>query len=332
MNPKEKVMVSIIVPTYNHEKYIAQTIKSLMAQKTSFRYEILIGDDCSCDNTRNVVDECKKLYPDVIRTFYHKKNVGATKNGYTLVKHARGQYLAFCDGDDYWTDEKRLQRDIEFLESHSRYAGVSSRVCPVDEECIPLDEATISATRQFWNFPRGKYSLKDFENWDMPGHVSALTIRNFMLDTECDYRIFYQAHNMVGDRTIVLLTVLNGDIVCSEKVVSCYRYRVNREENFMSTQVTQNWYASDYLMIRRLETYALREFGVSINADRVKKDRLVGSVVRAMKSRNWDDVKIVGKILHLSESPLRYLYYVMKIVLLKNVYWHILKDDRRVKL
>lgn len=326
------VMVSIIVPTYNHEKYIAHTIKSLATQKTTFHYEILIGDDCSQDNTRSIVDESKEQYSTVIRTFYHRKNVGATKNGYTLMKHARGKYLAFCDGDDYWTDENRLQRDIDFLENRSQYAGVSSRVCPVDEDGIPLDEATISETKQFWNFPRKKYTLKDFENWDMPGHVSALTIRNFMKDTEHDYRIFYQVHTMVGDRTVALLAALNGDIACEERVVSCYRYRVNRKENFMSTQVTQNWYASDYLMIRRLEIYAEKEYGVIINADSAKKDRLVGSVVRAMKSKKWGDVRIVGKIVKFSTSPFRYLYYIMKIIVMKSIYWYILKDDRRINL
>ena len=249
-------MISIIVPTYNHEKYIAQTIESILAQKTSYEYEILIGDDASGDGTGRILEKYKKQYPQIIRTFYHKKNIGATKNGYTLLTYARGEYLAFCDGDDYWTDEYRLQRDIDFLQANPETAGVSSRVCPVDENGVPLDESTISQTKQFWNFPREKFTLKDFENWDMPGHVSALTIRNFMRNPEHDYQIFYRAHDMVGDRTIVLLAVLSGNIVCKTHIVSCYRYRVNRENNFMSSFQAKNLYAKDYLMIRRLENYA----------------------------------------------------------------------------
>ena len=332
MYSKEQVRVSIIVPTYNHEKYIAQTIESILKQKTSYGYEILIGDDCSTDNTRRIIDEYKEQYPDIIRVFYHKKNVGATKNGYTLFKHSKGEYLAFCDGDDYWDDEYRLQRDIEFLEANFQYTGVSGKVCPVDEDCIPLDEATISKTKQFWNFSYDEFTLKDFENWEMPGHVSALTIRNFMKNSEHDYRIFYQAHDMVGDRTIVLLAVLSGNIICNSNIVSCYRYRDNGKENFMSSFKAQNLYAQDYLMVRRLEHYSKKEFGIVVSADKVKKDRLVASVVRAMKSKSVGDIRVVTEILRYSGRPLLYLYYIAKIVILKNVYWHFCKDDRRVNL
>lgn len=325
-------MISIIVPTYNHEKYIAQTIESILAQKTSYEYEILIGDDASGDGTGRILEKYKKQYPQIIRTFYHKKNIGATKNGYTLLKYARGEYLAFCDGDDYWTDEYRLQRDIDFLQANPEAAGVSSRVCPVDENGVPLDESTISQTKQFWNFPREKFTLKDFENWDMPGHVSALTIRNFMRNPEHDYQIFYRAHDMVGDRTIVLLAVLSGNIVCKKHIVSCYRYRVNRENNFMSSFQAKNLYAKDYLMIRRLENYAAKEFQASVNAEKVKKDRLVASVVRAMKYKKMSDVRVVLEILQYSGTPIKYGWYIIKIIVLKNVYWHFYKEDRRVNL
>ena len=332
MYSNEQVIVSVIVPVYNHEKYIMQAIESILEQKTSFRYEILIGNDASTDNTRKIINDYKKQYPNVIQSFNYKKNIGATKNGYVLLKHAKGEYLAFCDGDDYWTDEHRLQRDIEFLQMNPQYAGVSSRVCPVDEEGRLLNGLAISETKQFWNFSKDEYTIKDFERWDMPGPISALTVQNFMRNSEHNYRIFYQAHNMVGDRTIVLLTVLVGNIFCSSNRVSCYRYRNNRKENFMSSFQTQNLYGKDYLMIRKLECYAKKEFGIAVNAEKVKKDRLVASVVRAMKSKKISDIKVIVEIFQYSGTPMLYLYYIVKIVLLKNVYWHISKDDRRVNL
>ena len=332
MNSNQRVMVSIIVPTYNHEKYIAHTLESLLKQETEYQYEILIGDDASTDNTVGIIEEYKRKYPQNIRTFYHRVNVGATKNGYTLLKHAKGAYLAFCDGDDYWTDRERLQRDVDFLQKHLDYAGISNRVCPVNEEGEPLAEATILATKQFWNFNKSSFTLKDFENWDMPGHISALTVRNFMLDKEHDYRIFYRAHPMVGDRTMVLFTALQGSIFCKEDMVSCYRFRLNGKENFMSDFETRNLYAKDYLMIRRLENYSSKEFGISLKADGVKKDRLAAAVVRAMKSKRGSDIKVVMEILRYSGAPMRYLFYIFKIVLLKNIYWHVYKEDRRIRL
>ena len=114
--------VSIIVPAYNHESYIKETVMSLVSQKTDYTYEILIGDDASTDATGRIIAEMAGAYPGLIRVVRHKNNVGATKNGYSLVKAAKGRYLSFCDGDDQWCDEERLQRHIDFLEINQSFA------------------------------------------------------------------------------------------------------------------------------------------------------------------------------------------------------------------
>lgn len=332
MSRKEKVDVSVIVLTYNHEKYIAKALESILCQKTTYKYEILVGDDVSADRTRQIVDCYQKKYPEIIRTFYHRRNLGATKNAYTLLKHARGNYFAFCEGDDYWTDEYRMQRDIHFLWEREEYAGVCGRVSLVDEQGKALEKDTIPTGKQFWSFAGEYFDVGDFEKWNMPGQLSALTIRNFMKDSGHDHRILYRAHRMVGDRTIVLLTTLRGKIFCNSYLTGCYRYRIDGEENFMSEFERKNLYAEDYLMLRRLEYYAEREFGTIIHLDKVKKDRLAAAVVRAMKSKKVSDMQAVLKILYYSAHPARYLYYINKIIVLKNIYWHIANEDRRIKL
>lgn len=123
-----KVSVSII--TYNHEEYIAQAIDSVLMQKTNFDYEILIGEDDSNDNTRAIVTEYKERYPDKIRLFLNdRENViyinGRPTGRWNLInnlKHARGQYIALLDGDDYWIDPHKLQKQVDFLDSHPECA------------------------------------------------------------------------------------------------------------------------------------------------------------------------------------------------------------------
>lgn len=324
--------VSIIVPTFNHEKYIKECIGSLVYQKTDYTYEILIGDDTSTDRTGQIIADMAKEYPGLIRVFRHKTNVGATKNGYSLVRAARGRYLAFCDGDDKWCDGGRIQRHIDFLEKHPSFSGICGKVHLMDENGNQLRADSVRERSMFWNSHCGIYRKKNFEQWEMPGHISALTIRNFMRMEEHDFRIFYKAHGTVGDRTIVLLTVLQGLIKCEPDCVGKYRYRVNQQDNFMSRFDQENLYGKDFLMIRRLEQYAEREFGIQINAEGIKKDRLAASVVKAMKDNCLENRRVVRQIIACSEAPWRYLMYACKVLVLKWVYWNILKTDRRIRL
>lgn len=91
-------MVSVIVPTYNHEKYIRKALDSILMQEVPFLYEILIGDDASCDETQDILHEYQERYPDKIRLFLHKENIGATRNSYELLTNAKGRYLATLEG------------------------------------------------------------------------------------------------------------------------------------------------------------------------------------------------------------------------------------------
>ncbi len=121
-------LVSILLLTYNHKKYISQAIESVLNQKTNFEFEILIGDDCSTDGTCEIVDDYQKKHPDFIKTIRSGENVGALKNEKRLMEAAEGKYLAFLEGDDYWTDSLKLQKQIEFLEANPDYGLVHGDV------------------------------------------------------------------------------------------------------------------------------------------------------------------------------------------------------------
>lgn len=115
--------VSIVMIAYNVEHYITQAIESVLAQETSYSYELVIGEDCSTDQTRKIALAFEQKYPDKIRVLRHAVNLGLTPNCVATHNVCRGRYIALLDSDDYWTDKNKLQMQIEFLEKNHEYAG-----------------------------------------------------------------------------------------------------------------------------------------------------------------------------------------------------------------
>lgn len=120
-NPR-KVKVSVLSIAYNHSKYIEQALQSMLQQETNFDYEIIIGDDCSTDDTPNIIRRISKQYPDRIIPVLRDRNIGIQNNLIDIFTRASGEYIALCEGDDYWIDSKKLQRQVDFLEYHKDYA------------------------------------------------------------------------------------------------------------------------------------------------------------------------------------------------------------------
>ncbi len=110
--------VSVLMITYNHQKYIAQALESILMQKGNFDYEIVIGEDCSTDNTRNIVVGYHKRHPEKIRLLLPEKNLGMMRNLAGTYKACKGEYIAILEGDDYWTSPHKLQKQVDFLDAN----------------------------------------------------------------------------------------------------------------------------------------------------------------------------------------------------------------------
>lgn len=121
---KEDIMVTVLCTAYNHKDYIEDAMKGVLNQKTNFKYELLIHDDASTDGTAEIIQEYEQKYPQLIRIIMQKKNQFQHCRIYPtfLFPEVRGKYVAFCEGDDYWTDEMKLQKQIDFLETHKEYS------------------------------------------------------------------------------------------------------------------------------------------------------------------------------------------------------------------
>lgn len=115
-------IVSICSITYNHEMYIEKALDSFLMQETAFPFEIVLGEDCSTDKTRKIIEEYLKKFPTIIKLISSEKNVGMYENHKRTMLACNGNYIAFCEGDDYWTDSKKLQIQKDFLDENEDYS------------------------------------------------------------------------------------------------------------------------------------------------------------------------------------------------------------------
>jgi len=135
---KEEPLVSIQCLIYNHEPYLRKCLNGFVIQKTSFKFEAIVHDDVSTDGSADIIKEYAEKYPDIIKPIYEKENQYSKHDGSLnkIMNNAcLGKYIAFCEGDDYWTDPYKLQKQVDFLESNSDYGLVHTN-CSCNKEGI----------------------------------------------------------------------------------------------------------------------------------------------------------------------------------------------------
>lgn len=222
---KEEILVSIIVITYGHEKYIKQALDSVTMQKTNFKFEIIVGNDCSPDKTAEILKEYKDNGNYVFNVINREENIGATKNLYLCIKEAKGKYVAILEGDDYWIDENKLQKQFDFLEKkeNEKYVGVAADFNDVDLDGNFLIKHSDNLGRH-----NQLSDFKTIQNGYLDFHMNSLMCRNIFFDKIEDFSIIYKIDRLVADRTIPLLLTDFGDIYILKDVVGCYRTCPNR--------------------------------------------------------------------------------------------------------
>jgi glycosyltransferase involved in cell wall biosynthesis len=193
--------VSVCMITYNHERFIAQAIESVLEQKTAFDFELVIGEDCSTDNTRTIVMTYSQKYPNQIRALIREKNIGTGQNLFKTINECKGQYIAHLDGDDYWTDPLKLQKQVDFLDAHPSYSLCCHCYKIYDEENKEWDRDD-GNQKLFADADEGKDITADiFFDYRIDWLIHGLTavFRKEMLDIDilarykylCDVPLFY---------------------------------------------------------------------------------------------------------------------------------------------
>lgn len=213
MQLNNKPFLSIYMITYNHEDFIGNAIESVLMQKTTFNYKLFIGEDCSTDNTRKICEYFKNKYPEKIELFLNDCNIGAFQNArqiYNACFHSGAKYIAMLEGDDYWTDAYKLQKQVDFLEANPLHTGVFHNVVfkyqDENTESLYIDKATGSKS---FNFKEIVYLN--------PIHTSSFIFRNNLLNFEINQ------FKGVGDRPLFTLISNLGPIQYLDFVGSCYR-------------------------------------------------------------------------------------------------------------
>lgn len=301
---KDEIMVSISCITYNQEKYVRKMIESLLMQKTNFKYEIVIHDDASTDNTANIIREYEMKYPNIIQPLYQTENQyskGVSISSTFNYPRCNGKYIAFCEGDDYWSDPMKLQKQVDALEKREECA-----VCIHKVETVAEDESSILGY-----FPRytklhtGK--IDNIEYLSLIVYTRTLMHLQFHL-TSCMARAKYLKDYTkeepefkriwdVGDIPLFLYLGTKGDAYYIDETMSCYR--ANAVGNWNSRTNTGIEKKKKHIEI---ECRALREF------DKYSNYVVHDSIEKGIESRKFGIMRIQQDIKGMKSKEMREFY------------------------
>jgi glycosyltransferase involved in cell wall biosynthesis len=214
------LLLSVCLITYNHVKYINQAIDSILEQQTNFDWEIIIADDYSIDGTREILLDYQKKYPKLIRLILQEQNVGAARNWIDLITSPKAKYIAYFEGDDYWTDPLKLQKHVDFLEANPDYSAVTANTMFLNDGILKYN---YTETKELWLKTKFPITLtyKDIASRIAP-HTSTWLFRNNIKAFPPSFLNFY-----VGDMPLFLMICDMGKVRYFNEIVSVYRVHDN---------------------------------------------------------------------------------------------------------
>lgn len=229
---ENEIMVTISMASYNHKKFVRQAIESVLKQKVDFKFEIIITDDASTDGTNFIIMEYAQKYPDIIRAKCWEKNIGILANLRYRNSCAKGRYIACLECDDFWTDEHKLQRQVEFLEKNSEYS-----LCFTDVDVIKDNTRVIPYVR------RDIVSLKEYlADGKGPMEIPSATMvyRNIFRENP-KFINYYKANKLIGDRITHTLLFRYGKYKYLPINSATYRYITKKGFSFSGMSELVRW-------------------------------------------------------------------------------------------
>lgn len=203
-------ILSVCMITYNHERYIRKAIAGVIMQKTNFKIELVVGEDFSTDATRTLCQEYAERYPELIRLLPTEKNLGMTQNLLRTFNACAGKYIAICEGDDYWTDPCKLQKQVDFLEANPEY----SAACHQTEKII---ENSPREKELYFQFSKNILTKKDLIR-STSIHTNSIVFRKEAL---LKYDLKTAKH--LVEHALYILIVQSGNFRVFPEVMSVYR-------------------------------------------------------------------------------------------------------------
>ena len=248
----KKPLLSILMITYNHESYIEQAIKGVFSQKVNFPVEFVISNDCSTDKTHQKIEEILKDSPEnfTIKYYNHTENLGMMENFIFSLKQCQGKYIALCEGDDYWIDNNKLQKQLHFLESNPDFSLCFSNSIIVNELDVPtqLDLVKLESKEYF--------ESDLFSSWLIPT-ASTLFINRF---NEEDYKILKDPRVFFGDIIVFLILANKGRLFGMKDYTSAYRINSSSYTNQPKTIVYYEKLFNHLSLLSELFDYKYKNF------------------------------------------------------------------------
>lgn len=222
----ERVLVSVVMITYGHEKYIRKAIEGVLMQEGDFDLELVIANDCSPDNTDVVVQDVLSHHSNAhwIRYVRHEKNIGMMPNFIFALQQAKGKYVALCEGDDHWTDPYKLQKQVDFLEAHPDYVLSFHKVKILKPSGELVDDFITNVPENY----ETQETLAQLGNYI---HTPSVVFRNVIKEYPREFSL-----SPIGDYFLYMLLAEHGKLKYLEEEMAVYRYAVgiiSKMDNFM---------------------------------------------------------------------------------------------------
>lgn len=219
----EEIMVSVICTVYNHEKYLRKCLDGFVMQKTNFKFEVLIHDDASTDSSADIIREYEKKYPDIIKPIYQTENQyskGVKVSQTFLYPLMSGKYIAFCEGDDYWCDENKLQKQFDIMESHPNCS-----ICVHDVYDITESGDLIGTKHPVQIINKTLFDMDDYLVYILNGAFHPFQTSSYFLKRNVLESDLYKNLDLspVGDVRMVFTSLALGNLYYMDKGMSCYR-------------------------------------------------------------------------------------------------------------
>ena len=283
-------LVSVCVITYNHGKYIRQCLDGILMQKVNFPYEILIHDDASPDDTADIIHEYWEKYPTVIKPILQTENQyskGVDVSRFNFDR-AKAKYIAQCEGDDYWTDDGKMQMQVDFLEEHGEYVECGHNI-HILKEGVFLQSTEYDTHERY-------YSFSDLERGNLWRVDTASAIyRNIFCDLDKDTLNHYYACKANGDLKISLLLSQHGDCYIFPEQMSVYRYIVSHGTSWNARARGKNMAKFWYDSYTSAMDFVKLTSGKEIDLSPLLREALLLSIINWFRymHKNWKENTII---------------------------------------
>jgi len=295
-------MLSVCMITYKHEHLVKQAIESILAQKVNFPFEFVIAEDCSPDGTLEICKQYANKYPEIIRLLPSEKNMGAVPNFCRALAACKGKYIAFCEGDDYWIDEFKLQKQVDFLEHRKDLMICFSEVKVINELDVDIPDYAVHY--------KEVYTIEDVILSELNIIPSpSLVFRNELPDPMPSF--VYEA--MSGDLSIQLLLLSKGNAGIIREKLAAYRHHAGGITK--SKENIENGQRALVKLFAAMDEYLEYRYNSSFR-------KRFQNIARYNLIAGSEGLKGISKLQNYFTHFRRYIKYADKLDVREIIYYH----------